>query len=498
MKVCKKCKTHVANKAKICKNCGADVSKAKIISNSKTKANNVKKNIKSVKNANANTAKSAKEISKKNNEKLVVDVVNETKLAFEKDVVLSNDTEATIIEKEEKVVSTPESTDIIKNDEILKSKFGAFESVKNKFDSLKLKEYLFIVKSAFGKVFGKIFYCIDRILDYTSLFLANIIVCICFVLKKLFDYLSFVLLKSGKLLFFVLNELFFNLYLVLYKIGFVLKRMCKAFVKSVKSFIVTRSEKRIDKLLEKQTKIEPINVVKQEIINNNIEAVEPKISKPWKKVRVLKPIAISFIVVGLLSVAGYFGLDMYKDFKGVDAATDVVVTSEKATTDKIFGMGDYIDYNGVDYRINRVETSMGNSYKSPKSGNHFLIVYLTIRNNTDSAIPYSYENWTMSNSKGEEKKRIFTSINMETALYSGELVIGGVKNGSIVFEQPIKAKKLRINYYELKHDKEGNEVIDTKKKVFSVSIKVPTTKNKKETDKGSDVKVLKTTDTVKN
>ena len=33
MKVCKKCKGHVANKTRICKYCGADVSKAKIIKN---------------------------------------------------------------------------------------------------------------------------------------------------------------------------------------------------------------------------------------------------------------------------------------------------------------------------------------------------------------------------------------------------------------------------------------------------------------------------------
>ena len=33
MKVCKKCKKHVTNKSKICKFCGADVSKAKIVPN---------------------------------------------------------------------------------------------------------------------------------------------------------------------------------------------------------------------------------------------------------------------------------------------------------------------------------------------------------------------------------------------------------------------------------------------------------------------------------
>ena len=47
---------------------------------------------------------------------------------------------------------------------------------------------------------------------------------------------------------------------------------------------------------------------------------------------------------------------------------------EKATTEKIFGMGDLISYNGVDYKVMKVETSEGNNYKSPKEGNQFLIV----------------------------------------------------------------------------------------------------------------------------
>ena len=49
MKVCKKCKKQVPNKLKICRYCGADVSKAKIIPSNKksTKTNNkVQKNIK--------------------------------------------------------------------------------------------------------------------------------------------------------------------------------------------------------------------------------------------------------------------------------------------------------------------------------------------------------------------------------------------------------------------------------------------------------------------
>ena len=144
-------------------------------------------------------------------------------------------------------------------------------------------------------------------------------------------------------------------------------------------------------------------------------------------------------------------------------------------------MGDLITYDGVNYKVLSVKTSQGNNYKAPKEGNEFLIVMVYIENNTDHKIKYSYKNWTMSNSKEEEETRIFTSINVDTALYSGDLVIGGIKKGSMVFEQPKNDDKLRLNFYDLTTDEEGNEVIDKTKKIFSVSIKVPEKKKQTQT-----------------
>lgn len=207
------------------------------------------------------------------------------------------------------------------------------------------------------------------------------------------------------------------------------------------------------------------------------------------------------LAIGCLIVLGfgsYFAIDVYKNFTN---AENIVVVGEKATTEKIFGMGDLISYNGVDYKVMKVETSEGNNYKSPKEGNQFLIVTVYMKNNSPDKIQYNYKNWTMSNSSGAEEKRIFTSINVDTALYSGDLVIGGIKTGSMVFEQPIKDPKLRMNFYELKKDQNGEEVIDKDKRIFSVSIKVPekTDNNDlgKKTSGDSGVEVIKTSDSKK-
>ena len=185
-------------------------------------------------------------------------------------------------------------------------------------------------------------------------------------------------------------------------------------------------------------------------------------------------------------------------YKSLSNSSKTIVVGEKATNEKIFAMGDLITYNGVDYKILKVETSEGNDYKRPKEGNQFLIVTVYIKNNTGEKIAYDYKNWTMSNSKGEEKKRIFTSVNVDTALYSGDLVIGGIKTGSMVFEQPKKDPKLRMNFYELKEEN-GVKVIDFSKKVFSVSVKVPevnkTNSNNTQTisnDNSDNVQMVKT------
>lgn len=210
-----------------------------------------------------------------------------------------------------------------------------------------------------------------------------------------------------------------------------------------------------------------------------------------------KILLLVIICLVALGFGSYFGVDAYRSFTNAD---NTVVVGEKATTEKIFGMGDLITYNGIDYKVVKVETSEGNSYKAPKEGNQFLVVTVYMKNNTGDKVQYSYKNWTMSNSKGEEEKRIFTSVNVDTALYSGDLVIGGIKTGSMVFEQPINDPKLRMNFYELKKDKNGEQVIDTNKKIFSVSVKVPEEnenvdqgKNSSTVDE-SNVKAIKTSD----
>ena len=240
---------------------------------------------------------------------------------------------------------------------------------------------------------------------------------------------------------------------------------------------------------------------KIELVYTKTKTFLKKLKKSLKNNSILntklnhKVVVLIIICLIVFGCGSYFGVDAYRDLTN---AENTVVVGEKATNDKIFGMGDLITYNGVDYKVVKVETSEGNNYKSPKEGNQFLIVTVYMKNNTGEKVEYSYKNWTMSNSKGEEEKRIFTSINVDTALYSGDLVIGGIKTGSMVFEQPINDPKLRMNFYELKKDVNGEYVINKDKKIFSVSIKVPEKEendNQEQNSSAIDDKELKTIQT---
>lgn len=335
MKVCKKCKNHVPNKAKICKKCGSDVSKAKII---KTANNGKSKSTMPKTQTNKNTIKKNKPVVEKS------------------------------IKNKKEVVVTPKQDKKTKNDSV--------SSNKNK--------YLEKSKVVLLKVFNALKLGVIKL---------------AFVLSKITVYVFLELYQSlktaGKVIFKSSKEIGKFLYTIPVKTIKLIKRM---FI-----FVKNRHEKA--KLDKKNKPVEVEKIVIEE--KSNVK----KEKKPGRKA-----LKYAFAFVFIFSIIGgvYFvGQDIYKDLTGT---TNRVIVTEKATRDKVFNMDDIITYNNVDYKIVKVETSKGNNYKTPKPGHQFLIVTVYIKNNTGSKIPYSYENWTMSNSKGEEKKRVFTSINVDTAL----------------------------------------------------------------------------------
>lgn len=478
MKACKKCKKQVANKAKICKYCGADVTKSKIIKKpSNTPAKKTKTNAKNKTTINKKVVNEKPIVVDKKIPNKKTDIIEKEKKTNvnKKDEIKKNLKtvldKVNFIEKNKKKTKTKSKTKTKTKSKVKpKSKKSKKKTdLKSKINTNNLLDVLNKTKNICVNAFKK------SVIFLVSVFagiLYGISYAIDFVLKSLDNFVDF-LIKVFAI------------------IG---KFIAKSFVSLKSKLSVLFTEKKVKNRIKKRNaKIAKVNNIarkeeklkKEEGVKRLKELKEPDV----KERRMLKPILITAFVLGFIGGFSLLGLDVYRYFS--DSGDGIATVSQKATRDKIFTMKDVISYNDVDYRVMKVETSMGNSYKAPKEGNQFLIVTVYIKNNGSKKAPYSYENWTMSNSKGEEKKRFFSSINVDDALYSGQLVIGGIKTGSMVFEQPINDSKLRMNYYELKVDENGNEVLDQAKRVFSVSIKVPETK--KDTDTEAKAKEVVTT-----
>lgn len=476
MKVCKKCKKHVTNKSKICKFCGADVSKAKIVPNDKKVV-----------------SKKVSNITKKPNKKEKLDITSEVKLKE--------------INKKLNIKT-----------ELINNLNGKRDLVKEKAKGLKKQGHKKVkqvpslinrTKDKSIKVIKKVRGIALKLLGQTKSKISSLLI----KLKKI-DIKSKVCNLKARAISFI-NKRKEQLNSLKNKIVKILEDKKKDRLNKVKQKPVKVKQKTIKikqqpiKIKEKKAVFKEKTSVKRSKLvgfkqmlsqkiktfgnafKKRIDALKQVIgkSKPVTNRLSLKILVIGFISLVALGTFSYFGVDAYKDLTSEEKTLAI---GEQATTDKIFSMGDLITYKGVDYKVVKVETSEGNSYKAPKEGNEFLIVTIYMKNNTGEKVPYSYVNYTMSNSNGEEKTRIFTSINVKDALYSGNLVIGGIKTGSMVFEQPKDDPKLRINFYELKKGDNGEDVIDYSKKVFSVSIKVPT---KEEQDMKKEQKNLKETET---
>lgn len=469
MKVCKKCKKHVTNKSKICKFCGADVSKAKIVPNN-----------------NKVALKKVSDNAKKLNKKEKLDITSKTEL---------KDTNERLNLKIELVNDFNTKKELIKNKtkKIKKQGYKKVKQVPSLINRAKDKSI-----KAVKKVRGTTL----KLLGQVKSKLSSLVI----KLKKI-DIKSKVCNLKTKLISFIDNQKE-KLSSLKNKIVKILEDKKKVRLNNVKQKPIKTKQKPI-KFKEKNVKVKDKICVKQSKLVDFKQELSQKIkglgnafrakfdslkqvigkSKPVTNRLSLKILVIGFVSLVALGTFSYFGVDAYKDLTSEEKTLAI---GEQATTDKIFSMGDLITYKGVDYKVVKVETSEGNSYKAPKEGNEFLIVTIYMKNNTGEKVPYSYVNYTMSNSNGEEKTRIFTSINVKDALYSGNLVIGGIKTGSMVFEQPKDDPKLRINFYELKKGDNGEDVIDYSKKVFSVSIKVP---SKEEQEMEREQKKLKETET---
>lgn len=149
-----------------------------------------------------------------------------------------------------------------------------------------------------------------------------------------------------------------------------------------------------------------------------------------KKTLVILLISIVFGLTGCFSDTNN---NAVKDING----------NEKTT----FNINETAVYEDVHYTVTNVKYSNGDNWDTPAAGKEYVVVTIKIENKSESKISYNVFDWKMLNSQGQEENEAFTTIDTDTNLGSGDLVPGGTKTGTIVFEEPKNETSLKLEYF---------------------------------------------------
>lgn len=122
------------------------------------------------------------------------------------------------------------------------------------------------------------------------------------------------------------------------------------------------------------------------------------------------------------------------------------IFSNKYSSEHIHDIGEIVKLKSQSIIVNSVETSMGEGKDKPKNGNEYLILNLTLKNDGDSIINLNPYNFQVENSLGQVKDRTFTTIDGNKALDNRKLAPGEEVTGTIVVQEPIGDKDLKLNY----------------------------------------------------
>lgn len=138
---------------------------------------------------------------------------------------------------------------------------------------------------------------------------------------------------------------------------------------------------------------------------------------------------VVFITIGVMSQ----NKDEGKKVSGDNSSTQATAQETK----KEFKVGDVIAFKGAEVTVTSVQRNFnsGNEFIQPKSGKEFIKVFVQIVNKDKEKLSYSSYDWKIQDSDGSIQDPSFMStVNTEDYLERGDLVKGGKKSGSIVFE----------------------------------------------------------------
>ena len=132
------------------------------------------------------------------------------------------------------------------------------------------------------------------------------------------------------------------------------------------------------------------------------------------------------------------------------AETSELASEEPAQT--VFKIGDTASFDGYDISVNSIETNEGSEYEEPEEGKEFVVINLTITNNTEEKQSFNPLDFEV-NEDGVSSSAGFNYLHGVETLNSGDLDPGASITGNLVAEVRSDAT-LKLRYNPILSDQE--------------------------------------------
>lgn len=154
------------------------------------------------------------------------------------------------------------------------------------------------------------------------------------------------------------------------------------------------------------------------------------------------------IIIVIFTVA--FGGNKDEDKQETQTSSSKISTvtkessSDKDTLAKEYHIGDTVSYKGYDIKVNNVNYNAGNDFDTPDTGKQYVIINVTITNNTGEKQSYNPFDFKLNaNGNATDVDEIVSDVKDE--LHSGELDNGASVTGNLVGQADPNAK-LKLQY----------------------------------------------------
>ena len=151
------------------------------------------------------------------------------------------------------------------------------------------------------------------------------------------------------------------------------------------------------------------------------------------------------IIIGLFIIGNAIGGGSSTPSASNTGNNSSATKSENQKTD--FKVGEIASFGDKTITVTDVQRNYdtGNQYARPEAGKEFVIVSVTIANNSNSTLDYNTFEFKMQDSNGVQQSEAFTALT-EGKLNSGSLAKGGTVTGKLAYQVPAGDTGLKLLY----------------------------------------------------